>query len=661
MGIRRISLIVLASLALLTAAGWLGCALQPTNGGNGQDNDNTNGDGGGETGGFQDNGLAAPAALPFTVNNIPPTGELLFPPEDVSVAQGDVAFRWEATDANETNLDSTVLVGRTPDVFNDSFASLGIRTAPEETEHSLSIRLPDAGTFYWGVEVTDGVNTVQLPADGFGFSFEVSETASVVIGADDVLLLCPRETQPARSLTTFSWSLGDTVPTRAQVFVSRAGQDNPFDSPLRVFDVPEPTATSRALTETEALPMGEQLSWGLRIETAEEVQFTFEGQLGNSFLVAENTPPAGKLASPDDADVLADNAEAFVLSWTADAGNCEDELSCTVYFELLGESGEPTALFESDVTLPITADVLEADLVAERAGLGLVAGTWAWGVLADDGTDQTELPDSEDHDSAYRTFIVNTSPRFESDPAAADQTCGTEETQREAVTVSFADDNGAETVALTVTFAATEALVFDDPTEVLEIPAGDADGETVVFVESGSSTDCTEFAYGAGFYGFELNDGVNDTVRSVMEYAGPPVRITDCNANDVADEDDIAEGTSNDCDLNGVPDECEGFPTVIDAGTLSPGEVSGQGTYDSSINGNNLSGTVCPEQTSPAVRWTYQSGPTGVEMFIRSPNALASSFIIAPAVAGDYVFVLTLADTGLSDSVTLTLTGTGPQ
>jgi hypothetical protein len=33
--------------------------------------------------------------------------------------------------------------------------------------------------------------------------------------------------------------------------------------------------------------------------------------------------------------------------------------------------------------------------------------------------------------------------------------------------------------------------------------------------------------------------------------------FTDCNNNGVADEDDIANGTSDDCNLSGVPDECE--------------------------------------------------------------------------------------------------------
>lgn len=43
-----------------------------------------------------------------------------------------------------------------------------------------------------------------------------------------------------------------------------------------------------------------------------------------------------------------------------------------------------------------------------------------------------------------------------------------------------------------------------------------------------------------------------------VQPAAAEAALRDCNANGVADEIDIAVGSSMDLDLNGVPDECEG-------------------------------------------------------------------------------------------------------
>ena len=34
-------------------------------------------------------------------------------------------------------------------------------------------------------------------------------------------------------------------------------------------------------------------------------------------------------------------------------------------------------------------------------------------------------------------------------------------------------------------------------------------------------------------------------------------KFNDCNGNDIPDAEEIANGTSDDCDNNGIPDECE--------------------------------------------------------------------------------------------------------
>jgi hypothetical protein len=82
--------------------------------------------------------------------------------------------------------------------------------------------------------------------------------------------------------------------------------------------------------------------------------------------------------------------------------------------------------------------------------------------------------------------------------------------------------------------------------------------------------------------------------------------ITDCNANGVADETDIATGASGDCDADGVPDECQvdaDADGVIDPCDQFPGQddrldTDGDGTVDAVDN--------CPQDANKT-----QPGPCG--------------------------------------------------
>ncbi len=763
---------------LLTAVSWSGCR-PPVGGGNGT----RVRIGDGPTGGFQDNGLEPPGMQPVGRVNLPPTGDLVAPVAGAELARGDVLFEWTAADPDETNVDSTLHFSDESDVFDHPLYTTGVRTSPTEIEHELSVRFPYAGTFYWGVAITDGVNTIRLPETEVGVAFEVKDPPIIRTGAD-VDLLCPGTGQPARAITTFSWSLRDTVPRSTQIFVSRAGEANPFESPLRVFDVPTPTAEQRALSEAEALPLGVELSWGLRIETADEILFTGEGQLGVSFVVEQNVPPSGEFTGPDDGAVLADNTPGFTLSWDVDPGNCEDVVTSTVFFELPNGAEEPAALFDSAIQLPVAEGAFQADLVASSSAPDLAAGTWAWGVVGDDGTDQAQLAHGELPDRLFRTFIRNTAPRFLTGPSVAQEVCEPDSITDDAVVFSYEDGNGADSVNVTLTFAMSEDLVFDSPTATLTLPQAAGDDATsteTVFVQSDGTLACPQFVHGVGFYGVELDDGVNDVIRGVVEHAGPPmgaccatgggctdgvledclageyrgdgtmcalvdcpimgaccatdggctdgvvedclageyrgdgtmcalvdcrtppppimgaccakdgsctegligdcltgdyqgdgttcapedcpVTITDCNENGVDDVTDIAAGTSDDCDLNAIPDECEGSPIVVDAGVLKPGIIDAQSFYDSARDPtNDLIGTICPPMEAPVVLWTFVSGPSVDEIpaiaSIRDSGALATSYFVNPAWPGEYVFqlTLTLAGTSVSDTVTLTLT-----
>lgn len=678
-----------------------GCPTDTTDG-DGSDNVNIN-DNGGATGGFQDNDLEAPGPLDGNVVNTPPTGELTFPvfadPAENSIGTGPVVFEWDAVDADGTNLDSTVFVATDPDVFNSSFVSAGLRSPPEETVHRLTIQFPDTGTFFWGLLLSDGVNTVQVPSNGEGAEFSVSTDGIIRVDAEGVILLCPSNAQPARSATTFSWSLGGVVPTQAQVFVSRAGAENPFNSPLSVFDVAIATDTSRALLDTEALPLGEDLAWGLRLETPDEVLFTFEGQLGASFRAEENVPPSGELLSPMDGAAWSDSDMSFILTWHADSGNCEDEVFSTVFFELLAGSSDEDSLFDSPISLELPLNDFDVDLFLLDS-LAFQAGVWRWGVLADDDTDKTRLPNGLDPADAYRTFVRDTTPRFIMVPTIVDELCEPAQRLYDAVAFSFTDDNGIDTVNVTLTYSTLADDLFTTPSATLSPVPGASVGDSLVFLRLTDFPECPDFDHGAGFYGVELDDGVNGPVRAMVEYAGPamgaccfpdgscadrleedcsngayegddttcattacpqPPAPPDCNGNGNPDDLDISQGVSFDCNSNGVPDECEGSPIVVEAGTLLPGVIDGQGGYSSSQQGNDLIGTVCPPQvqlpgTSSLTLWTVDSAPLGSEVQIIDPTVLATPFIIfSTAIPGDYVFRLTLLTTQQSDTVTFTL------
>jgi hypothetical protein len=90
----------------------------------------------------------------------------------------------------------------------------------------------------------------------------------------------------------------------------------------------------------------------------------------------------------------------------------------------------------------------------------------------------------------------------------------------------------------------------------------------------------------------------------------------DCNTNGIPDDCDIAGGTSFDCNANGVPDECEGFPDCINdfcdgATQLCPGTVSGT-TLDATTDGSASCGV---SSNSPDKWYAYTPATDGQATF----------------------------------------------
>ena len=57
-------------------------------------------------------------------------------------------------------------------------------------------------------------------------------------------------------------------------------------------------------------------------------------------------------------------------------------------------------------------------------------------------------------------------------------------------------------------------------------------------------------------------------------------RIADCNSNEVPDEQDIADGTSQDCNGDSLPDECQVSPDCNDNGVCDEEDCNDNGTPD---------------------------------------------------------------------------------
>jgi len=503
-------------------------------------------------------------------NNALPSAQLTFPSEGQTVGAGDVSFLWQSTDNNGGKLRVTVYAGTDERVFDHDPVASAIVDA-NLLQNAAVVPITELGTLYWGVEIFDGCTTVRRPTDDLGVQFFVGEG----VGPGRTLAVqavCPVEGQPARLRTSFSWAYGiPIIPLRTQLFISRPGQSNPFDDPQRVYDVLPAIATAFTLPEADAYPpptgaTPPELRWGLRVETAAGVFFASGREDGLLFSPQENVPPDGTLIGPANEAVFADNpadgSTGFRLEWQADAGNCEDldDLTARVYLEFLGPNSEPGALLSSPIFFDAAPGVFEIDLAAETLGSPLAAGRWAWGVVADDGTDSLLLPASAGSAVTFRTFFHDPVPVFTSLPAVVQRVCDGDLVPTSALQFGYTDPNGANTVTVRLVFSPDASTLYSAPTAQITLnPAtfGQSADDVFTLLQASRSGACPEFNAGPGFYGVELNDGANLPVRSpAVEVAGDDL-AADCNANGFPDNSDIATGFSEDCNANGVPDECE--------------------------------------------------------------------------------------------------------
>lgn len=535
------------------------------------------------------NGELPSRTIAECANNTTPIGTALFPASGESVFNQAVRFGWQVFDADGDVVRGRVFVSQSPDVFNAPLITASRLSNPNDLFAELTFAIDEPGEYYWGVEIDDGCTTVRRPADGNGLRFLVT-TDEQDRQPERLIPLCPRDTQPARARTVFQWEPLDVAPTRAQVFVSRADQANPFDEPLRVFEVTPPTQNFRQLSADEALVVGDTYNWGLRIQTADGVFFAPSGTSGIPFTVQENVPPTGNLVDPPNGAIFSDDGAPFVLRWTADPGNCEDILTSQVFLEFLGNASAPSNLFGSSRVFTVDAGALELNLRAALGSETLPAGRWAWGVRASDDADSLELPASENEPATFRTFVRDPAPFFVNGPTQTPRDCTPIQQSGIALLFSYDDESGASTVQVRVVFGSDEATLFDNPAAQLTLPASATGADLAVFVSALDGDACAQLPNGPGLYGVELNDGVNPPVRRTINVDYPDcnrntipddidpalIDTADCNENGVPDVCDIIAGTSNDCDNNNQPDECQpdcdgdGVPDVCAIGGGAP-------------------------------------------------------------------------------------------
>ena len=145
-------------------------------------------------------------------------------------------------------------------------------------------------------------------------------------------------------------------------------------------------------------------------------------------------------------------------------------------------------------------------------------------------------------------------------------------------------------------------------------------------IQNGTSQDSDENGIPDECQSFDCNDnGINDA-DDIADGTS-----SDCNGNGIPDECDIADGTSSDCDGNGTPDECQsndcngnGIPDNCDIADGTSEDCDGDGTPDECELDSDGDGTIDDCEVPP-----------NYENFTQGTTYETFSSLIADADEGD--------------------------
>jgi hypothetical protein len=126
-------------------------------------------------------------------------------------------------------------------------------------------------------------------------------------------------------------------------------------------------------------------------------------------------------------------------------------------------------------------------------------------------------------------------------------------------------------------------------------------------------------------------------------------QVPDCNANGVDDVEDIAFGTSGDCDGNSVPDSCEGCQDCDGNGLLDSCElVAGQGLVAQYFIADTYPSAFFLERVEtrvdPTVDFNWGSGSPSPDLPENDFGARWTGTLRTPPVTGDYLIHLQVDD-----------------
>ena len=121
-----------------------------------------------------------------------------------------------------------------------------------------------------------------------------------------------------------------------------------------------------------------------------------------------------------------------------------------------------------------------------------------------------------------------------------------------------------------------------------------------------------------------------------------PCQITDCNANGVADQVDLALGTADDCDLDGIPDACQPCDDADGNGLLDSCELTAgpglHGQYYRTLGGNPPAiGSLVLQRIDPNIDFDWATGAPAPGMPTDEFLVRWTGSLLAGATGGTYL------------------------